>query len=134
MVKFPHQAVEFAETLKNNEIDFNHRMGAHGAKHIVENASGSGGARVTVLTHCNTGALATSGMGTALGVIKTLFTMDKLEKVYCTETRPYHQGSRLTAFELVYDGLPGCLICDDMAGALMKEKVQGDSDGTRLNN
>ena len=77
-----------------------------------------------MLTHCNTGSLATGGGGgTALGVIRALHAKGALETVYCTETRPYNQGSRLTAYEIVFEGLPGCLVCDDMVGALMKTQV-----------
>nr|CAG4648721.1 EOG090X08IP [Polyphemus pediculus] len=73
------------------------------------------------MTHCNTGSLATSGYGTALGVIRSLHKTGHLEHVYCTETRPYNQGSRLTAFELVYEKMPATLICDNMVAALMKQ-------------
>lgn len=64
-------------------------------------------------------SLATSGYGTALGVIRSLASSNELRHAYCTETRPYNQGSRLTAFELAYDGLPATLITDSMAGALL---------------
>ncbi|KAF7856071.1 hypothetical protein EAF04_010026 [Stromatinia cepivora] len=80
--------------------------------------------KLSVLTHCNTGSLATSGHGTALGIIRSLHKMNYLDHAYCTETRPYNQGSRLTAFELVYEKIPSTLITDSMAGALfarMKE-------------
>jgi methylthioribose-1-phosphate isomerase len=77
------------------------------------------------LTHCNTGSLATSGHGTALGIIRTLQTKDLLRHAYCTETRPYNQGSRLTAFELVYENIPATLITDSMAAALFaREKAK----------
>ncbi|TAQ84844.1 hypothetical protein B7494_g6831 [Chlorociboria aeruginascens] len=74
--------------------------------------------KLSVLTHCNTGSLATSGHGTALGIIRSLHKMNYLLHAYCTETRPYNQGSRLTAFELVYENIPSTLITDSMAGAL----------------
>lgn len=67
-------------------------------------------------------SLATSGYGTALGVIRSLATNNALRHAYCTETRPYNQGSRLTAFELVHDNLPATLITDSMAGALLARK------------
>lgn len=76
---------------------------------------------VRVLTHCNTGSLATAGYGTALGVVRSLFKAGRLERVFCTETRPYNQGSRLTAFELVYEKMPATLICDNMAAAAMRQ-------------
>ncbi|MHB9024794.1 MAG: S-methyl-5-thioribose-1-phosphate isomerase [Armatimonadota bacterium] len=75
------------------------------------------GARV--LTHCNAGALATGGIGTALGVIRALHADGRLAKVWVDETRPLLQGARLTAWELQRDGIPHQLICDNMAGALM---------------
>jgi len=74
--------------------------------------------KLSVLTHCNTGSLATSGHGTALGIIRSLHKMNYLDHAFCTETRPYNQGSRLTAFELVYENIPSTLIADSMAGAL----------------
>lgn len=75
------------------------------------------------LQHCNTGSLATAGYGTALGVVRKLHEMGRLEHVYCTETRPYNQGARLTAFELVHDKIPATLIIDSMVAALLRSKV-----------
>jgi methylthioribose-1-phosphate isomerase len=72
-----------------------------------------------VLTHCNTGALATAGFGTALGVIRMGWVVGKRYHVFCTETRPWLQGARLTAWELVQMGIPASLIVDSAAGALM---------------
>ncbi|EHL02612.1 NagB/RpiA/CoA transferase-like protein [Glarea lozoyensis ATCC 20868] len=80
--------------------------------------------KLSVLTHCNTGSLATSGHGTALGIIRSLHKMNYLDHAYCTETRPYNQGSRLTAFELVYEEIPSTLITDSMAGALFHRKKE----------
>ena len=74
----------------------------------------------TVLTHCNAGALATGGHGTALGVIRSAREAGKSVKVYATETRPVLQGARLTVWELLEDGFDVTMICDSMAGALMK--------------
>ncbi|SNZ07080.1 methylthioribose-1-phosphate isomerase [Persephonella hydrogeniphila] len=79
--------------------------------------------KVNVLTHCNTGALATSGWGTALGVIRSAYEDGKDITVYVDETRPYLQGSRLTAWELVYEGIPHYLITDNSAGFLMKKGI-----------
>lgn len=73
----------------------------------------------TVLTHCNTGALATAGWGTALGVIRRAHALGKKLRVLADETRPVLQGARLTAWELRHDGIPVDVICDNMAGALM---------------
>lgn len=81
--------------------------------------------KISVLTHCNTGSLATAGYGTALGVIRRLHELGRLKMAYCTETRPYNQGARLTAYELVAEGIPGTLITDSMAAAAMKTKAIG---------
>ena len=73
-----------------------------------------------VLTHCNAGALATAGYGTALGVIRSAVEMGKKIHVYADETRPFLQGARLTAWELMEDGIPTTVICDNMAASLMR--------------
>ncbi|RKF55876.1 Methylthioribose-1-phosphate isomerase [Erysiphe neolycopersici] len=78
--------------------------------------------RLSVLTHCNTGSLATSGHGTALGIIRSLKQMNYLKHAFFTETRPYNQGSRLTAFELIHESIPSTLITDSMVGALFAQK------------
>jgi methylthioribose-1-phosphate isomerase len=86
-------------------------MGDLGAALLPDNAR--------VLTHCNAGALATAGYGTALGVIRSAARLGKLKLVYADETRPYLQGARLTAWELLRDGIPTTLITDSMAGHLL---------------
>ena len=84
-------------------------------------ASSSGG----VLTHCNAGALATCGYGTALGVIRAAVEQGHQIHVYADETRPFLQGARLTAWELMHDGIPTTVICDNMAASLMRQgKIQ----------
>jgi methylthioribose-1-phosphate isomerase len=88
-------------------------MGRHGA--TLMPSSGA------VLTHCNAGALATCGYGTALGVIRAAVEAGKRINVYADETRPFLQGSRLTAWELTKDGIPTTIIADNMAGAMMKQ-------------
>jgi methylthioribose-1-phosphate isomerase len=88
-------------------------MGRHGA--VLMPASGG------VLTHCNAGALATCGYGTALGVIRAAVEAGKKIQVFADETRPFLQGSRLTAWELMKDGIPTTVISDNMAGAIMKQ-------------
>ncbi len=88
-------------------------MGKHGA--VLMPASG------TVLTHCNAGALATAGYGTALGVIRAAVDSGKQLEVFADETRPFLQGSRLTAWELMKDGIPTTVISDNMAGAMMRQ-------------
>lgn len=105
--------------LLQDDIDTNRKIGHYGADHILSNCNDK---EVVLLTHCNTGSLASAGYGTALGVIRALHEKGKLQHVYCTETRPYNQGSRLTAYELVYEQIPSTLICDSMCACLMKEK------------
>ncbi len=78
------------------------------------------GARI--LTHCNAGALATAGYGTALGVIRSAFTQGKVAQVFADETRPFLQGARLTAWELIKDGIPTTVITDSMAGLLLRDQ------------
>lgn len=102
------------EDLRDNRI-----MGKYGSEEIAKHLNGR---KAVVLTHCNTGSLATGGYGTALGVVRSLHALNLLDHVYCTETRPYNQGARLTAYEFVHDNIPATLICDSMAALLMKEK------------
>ncbi len=106
------------EAMLENDIADNLAIGNYGAKDMVQK---TGKSKLRVMTHCNTGSLATAGYGTALGVIRSLHKANQLDHVYCTETRPYNQGSRLTAFELVYEKMPATLICDNMAAAAMKQ-------------
>ena len=101
----------------NEDLAANRAMGEHGAGLIPE------GARV--LTYCNTGALATSGHGTAFGVIRSAIQKRKNVSVITCETRPYLQGARLTAWECVREGIPCTLITDNMAGHLMS---RGEAD------
>ncbi|KAH7027387.1 uncharacterized protein B0I36DRAFT_138103 [Microdochium trichocladiopsis] len=117
-----------AEEIFRKDTETNLLIGEHGAKWLMANAPiKSAEDKVSVLTHCNTGSLATSGHGTALGIIRSLFTGGDLHHAFCTETRPYNQGSRLTAFELVYEGIPATLITDSMAGALFATRKQESS-------
>jgi methylthioribose-1-phosphate isomerase len=102
-----------AVAIFDEDLAANRAMGRHGASLIPK------GARV--LTYCNTGALATSGHGTALGVIRTAFAEKKNISVIACETRPYLQGARLTAWECVQEGIPCTLITDNMAGHLMSK-------------
>jgi methylthioribose-1-phosphate isomerase len=93
------------------------RMGSHGAALLPR----SGG----VLTHCNAGALATCGYGSALGVIRSAVEQGHQIHVYADETRPFLQGARLTAWELMHDGIPTTVLCDNMAASLMRQgKIQ----------
>src|SRR2546426_467444 len=89
-------------------------------------AVGAVGDGQTILTHCNAGALATGGYGTALGVVRAAWEAGKKIRVVAGETRPVLQGSRLTAWELMQDGIPVTLITDSMAGSLMhRGEIQG---------
>ncbi|KAG0427701.1 hypothetical protein HPB47_025253 [Ixodes persulcatus] len=115
-----HRLADEAEKMLADDLSANKAMGRHGAEHLLAHCKPPRGATgLGVLTHCNTGSLATAGHGTALGVIRSLHEMGRLGRAYCTETRPYNQGSRLTAFELVHDGIPATLVCDSMVAALM---------------
>lgn len=107
-----------AETILERDLHNNTSIGEHGAAWLQQQYQAGPSRKISVLTHCNTGSLATSGHGTALGIIRSLHTAGLLEHAYCTETRPYNQGSRLTSFELVFEGIPSTLITDSMAGAL----------------
>jgi methylthioribose-1-phosphate isomerase len=111
--------LEAAEQMLVDDVKDNKNIGKYGAEYILENAKNK--ESISVLTHCNTGSLATAGWGTALGIIRDLHANGNLQHAYCTETRPYNQGSRLTAYELVYEEIPATLICDSMASALLKQ-------------
>ena len=109
--------LEEARRIHTEDIEANRRMGAHGAAMIEAGAS--------VLTYCNTGSLATGGYGTALGVIRSAWLDGKLQQVYASETRPWLQGARLTAWELTRDRIPVTLVTDNAASFLMqKQRVQ----------
>ncbi|KAL6080112.1 S-methyl-5-thioribose-1-phosphate isomerase [Balamuthia mandrillaris] len=117
--------VEEAEAMLATDVETNKAIGRHGAEHIVALRATKGneeGKGVKVLTHCNTGSLATAGYGTALGVIRALQEKGRLEHAFCTETRPYNQGARLTALELVYEKMPSTLVTDSMVSFLMAKK------------
>ena len=101
-----------AQLVRTEDIAINRAMGIHGAALIPDVC--------TVLTHCNAGALATAGYGTALGVIRAAVEAGKRIDVFADETRPFLQGARLTAWELQQDGIATTLITDNMAGHFMK--------------
>ncbi|XP_031274067.1 methylthioribose-1-phosphate isomerase [Pistacia vera] len=111
--------IEAAEIMLKDDVVSNKAIGSHGASFLQHQLKNSN--KLSVLTHCNTGSLATAGYGTALGVIRALHVEGVLERAYCTETRPFNQGSRLTAFELVHEKIPATLIADNAAAALMKD-------------
>jgi len=101
-----------AQTIADEDLAANRKMGELGAA-LIEPGSG-------VLTHCNTGSLACAGFGTALGVIRAGYAQQRIKRVFATETRPWLQGARLTAWELQQDGIGATLIADSAAAHLMK--------------
>lgn len=101
-----------AQAIRDEDMAFCQAIGAHGAALLPDKA--------TVITHCNAGALATAGYGTALGVIRAAHEAGKRIRVYADETRPLLQGARLTTWELMKDGIDVTLICDNAAGSIMR--------------
>ncbi|HEY0794445.1 MAG TPA: S-methyl-5-thioribose-1-phosphate isomerase [Acidisarcina sp.] len=109
--------IEEALLMYEEDIAACKTMGANGASLMPQSGS--------VLTHCNAGALATCGYGTALGVIRAAVGQGHSLHVYADETRPFLQGARLTAWELMHDGIPTTVLCDNMVGSLMRQgKIQ----------
>ena len=106
--------VRAAQQLQADDVAINQRLGAHGANLLPQDA--------VVLTHCNAGALATAGHGTALGVIRTALAQGKRVRVFADETRPLLQGARLTAWELHTEGVDVTLITDNAAGHIMQHR------------
>ncbi len=104
--------VEEALLIREDDIEINRAIGRNGAPLVPDHK--------TVLTHCNAGALATAGYGTALGVIRAAIEAGKQVDVFADETRPFLQGARLTVWELRQDGIPTTLITDNMAGHFLK--------------
>lgn len=109
--------LELAKTIHSQDIAANYQMGQLGAQ-LINPVHG-------LITHCNTGSLATGGYGTALGVIRSAFAENKFEHIYAGETRPWWQGSRLTAWELGKDHIPYKLVPDSAMASLMKTKRIG---------
>ncbi len=106
--------LEEVRQIHAEDIEANRRMGAYGAGVIDAGSS--------VLTYCNTGSLATGGYGTALGVVRSAWAAGRLQQVFASETRPWLQGARLTAWELVRDNIPVTLITDNAAARLMQQR------------
>ena len=104
---------ENGKKLENEDIEINKKIGDYGAQVVPKGA--------TILTHCNAGALATVGYGTALGVIRSAYVKDPTIKVFADETRPRQQGARLTTWELTQDGIPTTLITDGMCSYFMSK-------------
>lgn len=105
--------VKESQTILDEDIAMNKAMGRHGAT-LIQDGN-------TILTHCNAGALATAGYGTALGVVRAAWEQGKQIRVIADETRPVLQGARLTAWELMQDKIPVTLITDNMAGSIMRQ-------------
>lgn len=101
--------------LENEDIEINKKIGDYGAEVVPKGA--------VILTHCNAGALATVGYGTALGVVRSAFAKDNTISVFADETRPRQQGARITTLELTMDGIPATLITDGMCSYFMKKKM-----------
>jgi methylthioribose-1-phosphate isomerase len=101
-----------AQQIRLEDIAINEAIGRHGAALVPDGT--------TVLTHCNAGALATAGYGTALGVVRAAVADGKKIEVFADETRPFLQGARLTVWELQQDGIPATLITDNMAGHFLR--------------
>ncbi len=110
--------LSMARQVHEEDIAANVKMGQFGADLITEPCA--------VLTHCNAGALATGGYGTALGVIRSAFVQNKITHVYADETRPWLQGARLTAWEMVQDNIPVSLLVEGAAGHLIKTSQTSD--------
>jgi methylthioribose-1-phosphate isomerase len=109
----------FSEFVHERDKERNFKMGENGAVFLQSLFNGK---KLKILTHCNAGALATCGYGTALGVIRSLNRRNLIEHVWVDETRPYLQGARLTAFEMVSENIPHTVITDSTAAWLMHEK------------
>ena len=106
--------LQVAQQMHVDDVSANKTLSDFGAELLANDAK--------VITHCNAGALATGGYGTALGVIRSAHAKNKITAVYADETRPWFQGTRLTAWELLQDNIPVTLICDSAAASLMQQK------------
>lgn len=125
-----------AEAMLEADVADNTNIGENGAKWTINELEAhglKGSENFSVLTICNTGSLATAGYGTALGIIRSLFKSGRLDHTYACETRPYNQGSRLTAYELVYDQIPATLITDNMATALLSRRGEATAPRGKIN-
>ncbi|BBA79110.1 hypothetical protein RGRSB_0537 [cyanobacterium endosymbiont of Rhopalodia gibberula] len=104
-----------AQTIQTEDLQTCYKIGQYGLEALPNSPQ-----QLTILTHCNAGALATAGYGTALGVIRSAWTRGRLKRVYADETRPRLQGAKLTAWECVQEGIPVTVISDNMAAHCMK--------------
>ncbi len=115
LTQIKHIIEKEAINMLEEDVKLNKRIGKNGLKLINK--------PVNILTHCNTGSLATGGYGTALGVIRAAHSRGRIKKVFVDETRPALQGARLTTWELLHDKIPAILVTDNMAGYLMQKGV-----------
>lgn len=113
VTEIKRELIEEAQRIRDEDVALCQAIGRHGSALIKDGQ--------TILTHCNAGALATAGYGTALGVIRAAWEQGKKIRVVADETRPVLQGARLTVWELMQDHIPVTLITDNMAGALMRQ-------------
>ncbi|KAL6609135.1 nagb/rpia/CoA transferase-like protein [Neocallimastix sp. 'constans'] len=115
---------ERAENLLNEVVENNKRLSYNGEKYILDNClkfKDVNHRKVKVVTHGNFGEFSCLGVGTSLGIIRQLNKSEYLDQTYCTETRPYNNGSRITAFELISEKIPCTLVCDNMLSSLFSE-------------
>jgi methylthioribose-1-phosphate isomerase len=110
--------LETAQNIQKEDVETCRAIGHHGLLALPEQPE-----KLTILTHCNTGSLATAGYGTALGVIRSAWTAGRLIQVYADETRPRLQGAKLTAWECLREGIPVTVITDSMAAHCMQQKL-----------
>ena len=110
--------LETAQAINSEDLQTCHKIGDNGLKALPETPE-----KLTLLTHCNAGALATAGYGTALGIVRSAWREGRLEKLFAGETRPRMQGAKLTTWECVQEGIPVTLITDSMAAHCMKQNM-----------
>ncbi|MFT6907849.1 MAG: methylthioribose-1-phosphate isomerase [Oleiphilaceae bacterium] len=118
IIDLPHNLLLLAETIHKEDVLNNQHMAELGCKYIKKMTS----VTFSMMTHCNAGSLATGGYGTALGVVRLAWQKDLIDKVYANETRPWLQGSRLTAWELQYEGIPVSLNVDSASAWIMSNR------------
>jgi methylthioribose-1-phosphate isomerase len=110
--------LETAKVINAEDIETCQAIGAHGLEVLPKQPE-----KLRLLTHCNAGALATAGYGTALGVVRSAYTAGRLQRLYADETRPRLQGAKLTTWECIYDGIPVTVITDSMAAHCMQQTM-----------
>jgi methylthioribose-1-phosphate isomerase len=112
--------VELCKLIWTEDVERNKKIGRLGADWLIESLGLKAKEKISVLTVCNTGSLATSGYGTALGIITALHELDRLEHTYFMQTTPYLQGARLTSLELQALSIPSSMVCDSAVGWLIQ--------------